>query len=204
MFTAVVVGGLSLSGTAGAATLIGGAVAGKAAGKSSAAVAMASKGIGKWMGSGLTIGKGASRVLIGAAGGAMFALLAGVASIIFGVRRYWISAIDEAEKRALTRYAAVGIAIVVAFSVGMLLAALQQNPWLPTAAFVSMMAAIGVMNLLWLPQILSRRHAIEQARDPVNARIERRKERLYAILGLIAGMALGFSALLTEWLFGIH
>lgn len=204
MFTAVVVGGLSISGTASAATLVGGAVAGKAAGKSSAAVALASKGLGKWMGSGLTLGKGASRVLIGAAGGAMFALLAGVASVIFGVRRYWVSAIDETEKRALTRYAAVGIAIVLAFSLGMLLAALQQNPWLPTAAFVAMMAAIGVLNLLWLPRILARRHAIELARDPVHARSERRKERLYAILGLFAGMALGFSAMLLEWLMGTH
>ena len=118
MFTAVVVGGLTLSGTAGAATLVGGAVASKAVGKGSAALAMTGKSLGKWMGSSLSIGKGASRVLIGAAGGAMFALLAGVASVIFGVRRYWISAIDETEKRALTRYAAVGIGIVFAFSIG--------------------------------------------------------------------------------------
>ena len=202
MFTAVVVGGLTLSGTAGAATLVGGAVASKAVGKGSAALAMTGKSLGKWMGSSLSIGKGASRVLIGAAGGAMFALLAGVASVIFGVRRYWISAIDETEKRALTRYAAVGIGIVIAFSIGMLLAALQQNPWLPTAAFVVMMAAIGILNLIWLPQILARRHAMEQARDPVHARIERRKERIYAVLGLFAGMALGFSAMLIEWIAG--
>lgn len=193
-FTALVVGGLSLA--PGAAMAAGVAGAGALASKKMGVVAGAGgKGLSRLLFGGAQAGRGAGKYLVGAAGGAIFALLAGIASVVFGVRRYWISAIDEEEKRALTRYSAVAIAVVVVFATGMFFAGMEGDPVMPGVVFVVMMAAVGAMNLLWLPRLLERRHALERRRDPGRAALERSEERRYALWSMLAGMLLGAIAL---------
>lgn len=192
-FTALVVGGLSLApGAAVAAGAAGGVIASK---KMGLAAGLGGKGATRLLFGGAHAGRGAGKLLLGAAGGALFALVAGIAGVVFGVRRYWISAIDEEEKRALTRYSAVAIAVVVLFAAGMFIAGLEGDPVLPGVVFVVMMGAVGAMNLLWLPRLLERRHQIEQRRDPGRAALERAAERRYALWSMAAGMLLGLVAL---------
>ena len=194
-FTAIVVGSLAFSQTAAAAGLAGaaGAAAGHGLGKMSAAVG----GIGRlFAGSGASLGKNAPRLLVGAAGGIVFALIVGIASVLFGVRKHWVTAIDEQEKRDLAWFAAVGIFTVVVFTAAMAAAVFIESMFLPTLSFVGLMTAIGVMNLTWLPRILARRHAREHSVDPVRAAKERIAERRMAWAGMLIGIVIGSSGLL--------
>jgi RNA polymerase sigma factor (sigma-70 family) len=193
-FTALVVGGLSLA--PGAALAAGAAAGGVLAGKKAGILAAAGgKGASRLLVGGAHAGRGAGKVLLGAAAGALFALVAGIAGVVFGVRRYWITAIDEDEKRALTRYSAVAIAVVVLFAAGMFLAGMEGDPVIPGFVFVVMMTAVGGMNLLWLPRLLERRHRLEMQRDPGRAALERAAERRSALWSMAAGMLLGLVAL---------
>ena len=85
-FTALVVGGLSMApGAAVAAGAAGGLFAGK---KMGLAAGGGGKGLSKLLFGGASAGKGAGKLLLGAAGSALFALVAGIAGVVFGVRRY--------------------------------------------------------------------------------------------------------------------
>ncbi|MBB5209021.1 sigma-70 family RNA polymerase sigma factor [Chiayiivirga flava] len=198
-FTAIVVAGLTISQPAAAAGLAaaGASVAGGLVGKASSAVAALGKGLGKSAFGTALVGKGASRLLIGAVGGIVFALIAGIAGVIFGVRRHWITAIDEQEKRDLAWFAAAGIGTVFLFTGLMAVSLLHASAWLPTASFVGLMVAIGAMNLTWLPCILARRHAREHDNDPIRAARERVAERRMAWSGMLIGVLLGGSGLLV-------
>lgn len=199
-FTAIVVGSLAFSqsaaaaGVAGAAAGAAGAAAGAGLGKFSAAVG----GLGRALigGGGSAFGRNAPRLLVGAAGGIVFALIAGIASVLFGVRKHWITAIDEQEKRELAWFAAVGIFTVFVFTAVMTAAVLIESVFLPTLSFVGLMVAIGVMNLTWLPRILARRHAREHSQDPLRAAKERQAERRMAWAGMLIGIVLGGGGLL--------
>lgn len=197
-FTAIVVGSLAFSQSAAAAGLAGaaGAAAGHGLGKLSAASGVLGKGLGKLaVGSGL-LGKTAPKLLLGAAGGIVFALIAGIAGVLFGVRRHWITAIDDQEKRDLAWFAAIGILTVFVFTGLMLASVLVESAVLPTLSFVGLMVAIGAMNLTWLPRILARRHAREHDADPVRAAKERLAEKRMAWAGMLIGVVLGGSGLL--------
>ncbi len=198
-FTAIVVGSLAFSQTAAAAGLAGaaGAAAGHGLGKGSAALGVLGKGLGKIAVGGGMLGKTAPKLLLGAAGGIVFALIAGIASVLFGVRKHWITAIDEQEKRDLAWFAAAGIATVFVFTGLMVAAVLIESTVLPTLSFVALMAAIGAMNLTWLPRILARRHAREHDADPVRAATERMAEKRMAWAGMLIGVVLGGSGLLV-------
>jgi len=198
-FTASVVGSLAFSQSAAAAGLSAGAgaAAGYGIGKASAALGALGRGLGRVLGStGSVAGKSAPRLLVGAAGGIVFALIAGIASILFGVRRHWITAIDEQEKKDLAWFAAVGILTVFAFTALMAAAVVIESVYLPTLSFVGLMVAIGVMNLTWLPRILARRHAREHDADPVRAAKERVAEKRMAWAGMLIGIVLGGGGLL--------
>lgn len=187
-FTALVVAGLTLSPSAAAAGLAAGGAA-------------ASKGLSKLLFGAGAAGKGASKFLLGAAGGIIFALVAGIAGVLFGVRRYWVTAIDDLEKRHLARFALAGIGVVVVFTGIMAWMAHTENMWGATLAFFALIAGIGAMNLTWLPRILARRHAAEAARNRIAARIARREERRQAWVGiglglLFGGIGLGTAALM--------
>jgi RNA polymerase sigma factor (sigma-70 family) len=177
-FTALVVAGLTVSPTAAAA---GFAMGGVAAGKGMAKL---------FLGAGAA-GKGASRVMIGAAGGLVFAVIAGIAGILFGVRQHWVTAIDADEKKALARFALAGIGVVIVFTVLMMVSLTGEAIVLPSLAFFALLASIGAMNLWWLPRILARRHAAEALRDPIAARISREHEQRHAWISLVMGLAFG-------------
>jgi len=197
-FTAIVVGSLAFSQSAAAAGLAGaaGAAAGNSLGKVSMGIGAIGKGLGKTALGSALIGKGASRLLIGVAGGIVFALIAGIAGVLFGVRKHWITAIDEQEKRDLAWFAAVGILAVFVFTAAMVASALIESTFLPTLSFVGLMVTIGAMNLTWLPRILARRHAREHSVDAVRAAKERVAERRMAWAGMLIGIVLGGSGLL--------
>ena len=197
-FTAIVVGSLAFSQSAAAAGLVGaaGAAAGQGLGKFSLALGAIGKGLSKVAIGGGAVGKAAPKLLLGAAGGIVFALIAGVAGVLFGVRKHWVTAIDEQEKRELAWFAAMGILTVFVFTALMVASALFESVYLPTLSFVALMVAIGAMNLTWLPRILARRHAREHITDPVRAARERMSERRMAWAGMVIGIALGGSGLL--------
>jgi RNA polymerase sigma factor (sigma-70 family) len=199
-FTAIVVGSLAFSQSAAAAGLGGaaGVGAGYGLGKASAAIGAIGRSLGRALGStGSLAGKSAPRLLIGVAGGVVFALIAGIAGILFGVRKHWLTAIDEQEKKDLAWFAAVGILTVLAFTALMAAAVVIESVYLPTVSFVGLMVAIGVMNLSWLPRILARRHAREHDADPVRAARERQAERRMAWAGMVIGIAVGGAGLLV-------
>jgi RNA polymerase sigma factor (sigma-70 family) len=146
------------------------------------------------MGSVLTRG-GASRLLVGAAGGMVFALLFGVAMVFFGVRGHWISSTDHLERRELTWFAVAGLLVVLIFTALTGMAILQQSSLLPALSLTGMMVALGAMNLTWLPRILARRHAREALRDPWAAADQRRAERRMAWAGMLLGVVMGVVSL---------
>lgn len=183
-FTAVVIAGLSISPSAAAAGFAAGGAA-------------ASKGLSKLLFGAGAAGKGASRLMIGAAGGIVFALVAGIAGVLFGVRRYWITAIDAEEKRQLAWFAVSGIGVVVAFTAAMGWMAHTENMAGATLAFFALISGVGVMNLTWLPHILARRHAAEAARNRIAAAIARREERRQAWAGIVLGLLFGGIGLAT-------
>jgi RNA polymerase sigma factor (sigma-70 family) len=192
-FTAIVVAGLTMSAPAAAAGFAGGAVA-------------ASKGLGK-----LTVGAGAvlgkllpkagfagstgSRLMLGAAGGIVLVLVITVAALFIGLRRYWVTAIDSIEKRQLAVFAASGVGVIVLFSLAMGQAVYVESAVLPTISFVALIVVLGLMNILWLPRILARRHALEARFHPEVAAQARRVERRNAWLGMLIGVVLGSAGL---------
>jgi len=196
-FTAIVVGSLAFSQSAAAAGIAGvaGAAAGSSLGKFSMAIGAIGKGLGKSALGSALIGKGASRLLIGVVGGVVFAVIAGIAGVLFGVRKHWITAIDEQEKRDLAWFAAVGILTVFVFTALMVASAMVESVYLPTLSFVGLMLAIGAMNLTWLPRILARRHAREHSADALRAARERVAEKRMAWAGMLIGIVLGGSGL---------
>lgn len=187
-FTALVVAGLAFSSPAAAVGFAAGGAA-------------ASRGLGKLLLGAGVFGKGASKLFLGAAGGVVFALIAGIAGVLFGVRPYWTTAIDAIEKRALMRYALAGIGCVIAFTVWMTVAVHQGNAWTATVSFMGLISAIGAMNLLWMPRILARRHAAEETHNAIAARLARRRERRNAWLSMVMGLGFGGVGLLVAFYF---
>ena len=201
-FTGLVIAGLSISQTAAAAGIgsAGASVAGKlVAGKGGFFGTFFGKMLSRSLiGPMLTRG-GASRLLVGAAGGMVFALLFGVAMVFFGVRRHWVTSTDHQERRELTWFAVAGFAVVLIFTALMGAAVMMQSSVLPPLTLVGMMIVLGVMNLTWLPRILARRYAREAKRNPVAAANSRRAERRMAWAGMLVGVVLGASGLLFGW-----
>lgn len=201
-FTGLVIAGLSISQTAAAAGIgsAGASVAGKlVAGKGGFFGTFFGKMLSRSLiGPMLTRG-GASRLLVGAAGGMVFALLFGVAMVFFGVRRHWVTSTDHQERRELTWFAVAGFAVVLIFTALMGAAVMMQSGVLPPLTLVGMMIVLGVMNLTWLPRILARRYAREAKRNPVAAANSRRAERRMAWAGMLVGVVLGASGLLFGW-----
>lgn len=189
-FTALVIAGLSVSPSAAAAGMaIGGAAA--------------SKGLSKLLFGAGAAGKGASKLLFGAAGGILFALVAGIAGVLFGVRRYWITAVDADEKRDLAIFAVAGCGAVVLFTGLMAWAVHIESMAFASGSFFALIISIGLMNLYWLPNILMRRHLEEGARNPVAARMARAEERRHAWLGMLFGLVCGGLGLaFAFWMFG--
>jgi len=204
-FTALVVGGLSMSQNAAAAAGVAGSssLAGHLFGRSSKMIGSAGRGAAarlEVVGSkgGMLAGKFGGKFGL-VAGGMVFAALAGIAIVFFGVRRHWITSTDEQERRELFWFAIAGVTVVLAFSALMGAAAWHPSEWLPAISFAGMMASLGAMNLTWLPRILARRHEREAEHDPIAAGDARRAERRMAWAGMFVGVAMGLAGLLFGW-----
>ncbi len=195
-FTALVIGGLAASQNAAAAGIgaASSSLAGHFFGRSSHALGAAGRGVSGKLG--FLASKGGGKLLLGVAGGMVFALIAGVAIVFLGVRRHWITSTDELERRDLFWFAAAGIGVVCLFTVLMGAATFTQTPWLSAASFAGMMAVLGAMNLSWLPRILARRHEREARHDPIAAGDARRAERRMAWAGMFVGILMGVAGLM--------
>lgn len=201
-FTAIVIAGLSVTQTAAAAgvSAASASLASQMASKASPAAGLVGRLFGKGAMGSAAAGGGAGKLLIGATGGMVFALIAGVAAVFFGVRRHWITSTDHQERRELAWFAAAGIVVVLVFTTLMGAAVLIQSTVLPALSLAGMMGVLGAMNLAWLPRILARRHEREAARDPITAADNRRAERRMAWAGMLIGMLMGMSGLLFGWM----
>ncbi|MCB1555272.1 MAG: RNA polymerase sigma factor [Xanthomonadales bacterium] len=189
-FTALVLAGLSVSPSAAAAGFAMGGAA-------------ASKGLSKFLFGAGAAGKGASKLLFGAAGGILFALIAGLAGVLFGVRRYWITSTDGEEKRKLAWFAVAGCGVVVLFTGLMGWSVHVESMVFATGSFFALIVSVGLMNLYWLPHILERRHLEESARNAIAARMARAEERRHAWMGMILGLVFGGLGLgFAFWMFG--
>ncbi|HPF73481.1 MAG: sigma-70 family RNA polymerase sigma factor [Rhodanobacteraceae bacterium] len=204
-FTALIVAGLSVSAPAAAAGLASGA---GAAGKGFGRLAAGSENFGRMLAKmapkfapKLAMGaeaasRTAPKFLIGVAGGVVFALVAGLASVFFGLRRYWITAIDAEERRGLLRFGLAGSLLVFCFCGMMLAAAIHDSNAMVSVGFVGLIAGLGLMNLYWLPRVLHRRHAMEHRVDAKLAMQARRDERRNAWVGIVIGAMVGGAGLL--------
>jgi RNA polymerase sigma factor (sigma-70 family) len=192
VFTAVLVASLVASPTASAAALAGGAAAAsKGMGKFFASAGGASSGLGKWLAGGSAgASKGMAKFALGVAGGILLALIGGILGVLLGVRRYWVSAIDAEEKRALAGFAAAGIGLVVVTTAAFVVS-MEIGHWsAPMLVFAALIAAMGAFNLIWLPRILARRRRLELERDP-RAAERHREEHRQTLFGVLLGLVLG-------------
>lgn len=201
-FTSLIVAGLSVSQGAAAAG-IGGAgatMAGKLmVSKSGVFAGLFGKVFSRSLVGPILTRGGAGRLLVGAAGGMVFALLFGVSMVFFGVRRHWVSSTDQQERRELAWFGVAGLVVVLLFTALMGAAVLVQSSVLPALSLVGMMLTLGVMNLTWLPRILARRHEREARRDPRAAANNRSVDGRMAWAGMLIGALIGAVGLLFGW-----
>lgn len=141
-----------------------------------------------------TLGK----IALGAGGSIAIGLIGAFAGIWLGLRKQLKGAIDEKERHALIRSAAINGAASVSFLVAMLALSRFSKGWLPTVlAMLAFIAVIFYQTLVVQPRILQRRHALEAARDPVLAAKMRRRERIHCWLGATIGLIGGFGGLIA-------
>ena len=141
-----------------------------------------------------TLGK----VALGTGGSIVIGLIGAFAGIWLGLRRQLKGAIDEQERQALIRSAAINGAASVLFLVAMLALTRFSEGWVPTVlAMLAFIAVIFYQSLVVQPRILQRRHAMEAARDPVLAAKMRRRERIQCWLGTTIGFVCGFGGLIA-------
>jgi len=144
-----------------------------------------------------TAGKTFGKVLLGSAGSVVIGLAAAFVGIFWGLKRQLRGAIDDTERRTLTRSAWINAGATVAFLVGMMLAAnWSRGWWAPTLLFLAFLAAISWQSAWVQPRAMARRHAQEAERDPAAAMRCRKRERITAWLGWLTGFVLGGGGLL--------
>jgi RNA polymerase sigma factor (sigma-70 family) len=141
-----------------------------------------------------TLGK----ILLGAAGSIGIALVAVFAGLYLGLRRQLRNSIDEQERRGLIHSAVVNALASIGFVFALLVIARTTTGWLPAVlATLAFMAVIFHQSLVVQPRVLSRRHALEAARNPARAARERRSERIKSWIGVLIGTAGGCGGLIA-------
>lgn len=197
VFTAVVMGGLASSSTAQAGVSSTGFVMKKSLAKG------LGKGAGKWLPKTLAslgfAGKSTPKLLLGAVGGVVLAAVIGLASLVFGLRGYWLTAFDAKEKRELTRLGLVSGVFVLVLTLVMISALLNHQSKIGTLAFVLLLSQMALLKLFALPDVLSRRHAAEAKRDPHGAMQARKQERHKAWMSVLMSVLMGVVALWFGW-----
>jgi hypothetical protein len=94
-----------------------------------------------------------------------------------------------------------GIACVIAFTAWMAVAVHIGDALSATLSFFGLILGVGALNLLWMPLILARRHALEAERTPLIARRARAQERRNAWASVVFGLLFGGLGLLVAFYF---
>jgi RNA polymerase sigma factor (sigma-70 family) len=143
-------------------------------------------------------GKTLAKIAAGAAGSLAIAMIGAFAGIWLGLRKQLKGAIDEEERRALIRSAAISGMASVGFVACLLALVRFDDGWvLPVAATLAFMAVIFHQSMVVQPRAMARRHALEAQRDPVAAAKRRRRERIECWIGATIGLVCGFGGLIA-------
>jgi RNA polymerase sigma factor (sigma-70 family) len=127
-----------------------------------------------------------------AVGGVLLGAAGGIAGVLFGSTKLFREARDVEERRALTRFTLVSVAVVIVFALMFPVSwQVTHSRVAPVADFVAFIAALAVLQHVWLPRIVARRHAAERREDPARAERRRRAERRAAIIGWTLGLTFG-------------
>ena len=145
--------------------------------------------------------KTAGKLVLGAAGSIGIGIVGAFAGIWLGLRSQLKGAIDDEERRALTRSAVVNSLASIGFVVLLVLVASHARGPLLVGASIALtlgfMAVIFHQTLVVQPRALRRRHALEAQRDPVAAARRRRRERIHCWIGAIVGGTCGLGGLIV-------
>jgi len=167
-FTAMIVGGLPLTAPSGAAF---------------ATLAAKVHGSGAWVAAAKLL-LPFSGALLGAAGGA--------GGVLIGARKLYRDAMDDRERRGIRLHTIVSVAVAVLFAIAfqVLWSQTHSRTW-AVIWFLAFLAAIAILQHVWLPRIVRRRMEAEMRENPVAALARRRRERRNAILGWTLGIVSG-------------
>ena len=138
-----------------------------------------------------------TKIVLGAAGSIGVGLAGAFAGIWLGLRKQLKGVIDEQERRGLIRRATInGIASICFMVCAVLLAQFDDGWMLPMTAMLAYMATIFYQNMVMLPRVLARRHAMEAQRNAVLATKMRRRERIQCWMGAAIGLICGFGGMI--------
>lgn len=167
-FTAMIVGALPVTVPSGAAF---------------AALAAKIHGSGAWA---------AAAKLLLPFSGALLGAAGGTTGVLIGARKWHREAIDDRERGGLRLHTMVSVAVVLLFAVAfpIVWSRTHNRAW-AVEWFVAFLAAIAVLQHVWLPRIVRRRMEAEMRENPAAARERRRRERRNAILGWTLGIVSG-------------
>jgi RNA polymerase sigma factor (sigma-70 family) len=133
--------------------------------------------------------------LLPVAGGVGLGVFAGVAGVLFGLRRYLREAVDDDERRELRRFGRDATIAIVLGAIGYGLTAVHHSAMLAITAHLALGVTMMVLYLRRLPAITTRRDPLRIAADPSFARTVRRRRRV-SQLALAGGYAVSTWALL--------
>lgn len=128
------------------------------------------------------------KLLLGSAGAVGVFVLLTFGGMWLGLRRQLRGAVDDAERAALKRNAAINAGVSVVFMGATLGVSHLGRGWIaPLVLTVAFVSIVGWRCMVIEPRILARRHALEACRDPAGAARRRRRERLLRWAGLVVG-----------------
>jgi RNA polymerase sigma factor (sigma-70 family) len=167
-FTAMIVGALPVSAPSGAAL---------------ATVATKIHGSAVWT---------AAAKLLLPLSGAFLGAAGGSAGVLIGARKWHKDAIDDRERRGIRLHTIISVAIVLLFAIAfpILWNRTHSRAW-AVSWFLAFLAALAVLQHIWLPRIVRRRMDAEMRENPAAAIERRRRERRNAILGWTLGIVSG-------------
>ncbi len=143
-------------------------------------------------------GKTAGKVLLGTAGSIGIAIVAAFAGIFFGLRQQLKDAIDERERRELTRSAMISAGASLGFMAALIIVAKTTTTWhMPVLATLVFMATVFYQTIIVQRRVLAWRHALEMSIDPVAAAKRRRRERWLCWVGGVVGFGSGLGGLIV-------
>jgi RNA polymerase sigma factor (sigma-70 family) len=129
--------------------------------------------------------------------GAALGAIVGMLPFVYNYRQAIRVARDEPERRAWLRLAVTGCVLVLCFATS---TAFAPKGTLGSVVFCgAFIACLGVMQWVWVPRIVARRHAAELLEDPTAA-ARHRRQRVWAVVGLLAGTLCSFVPLLWIYL----